>query len=134
MEGRKGDGELELSKLTFLPSSPRQSYGTFAQHLLLILQSLARHYHLSIVLTLVEPSPKLSSIELDQLVNPFPSSNDVDEEPPTLTKEQKEAWRIARIRWKKDSGKLANVAVYIDGETGEVLGRYEKRNLWHTER
>lgn len=34
----------------------------------------------------------------------------------------------------EQSQKLLNVAYFVEGGTGEVIGRYVKRNLWISER
>jgi predicted amidohydrolase len=52
---------------------------------------------------------------------------------PSISDEDKLAWKKAMNDWKAQNCKLINVAMYINGD-GEVVGRYEKRNLWHAER
>lgn len=111
-------------------------YLTFPSvHLTTALQDLARENDIAIVGTIVHGS--LPSSAQGQ---PFPASS------PFSSTSQDNKITSAQLEWAKylqqypattednSNPVLHNTAFYIEGKTGEVVGKYIKRNLWHPER
>lgn len=127
---------------------PQQYLAQPAHHILQELRNLAIRHNISIAGTIVEPD----HVSAQPDTSPFTSSPSdrsawakyIRQTLPETFGHSYSASHADRASESKDlpaedeqSGitqKLLNVAYFIEGGTGEIIGKYIKRNLWISER
>lgn len=118
---------------SFLANRSTQAYALPSPYLLGALQALCAHFKLAAVTTIVEPFVKPSHPPLLP-PNPFVFSEPFDGTlVPSSSTDLRQAWAEYEDEMEKVGYESVNVAYYVSAE-GEVVGRYEKANLWHPER
>ncbi|RXK41014.1 hypothetical protein M231_01645 [Tremella mesenterica] len=113
-----------------------------SSHLLNFVQSLARIYNICIVGTIVHGStPMHVCPDISPFDHLFPHSkpySEIHQLEGKITSSQKQ-WakylhHFPPTTEETSQPSLKNTAFFIEGTTGNVLGTYVKRNLWHPER
>jgi predicted amidohydrolase len=114
-----------------------------ANHLLAYMASLAKEHNVAIVGSIVFGRKPSSLATETPAISPFehlPTSSKQEARAPSAQVQQ--AWLSLSkdfIKWgateeAKEKAILKNTAVYLEAGSGELVGNYEKRNLWHPER
>lgn len=124
-----------LPPCSLLPRRARrclQAYALPAPYLVKALQALCKHHQLAAVTTIVEPHARAAHPALPPS-SPFAFAADGSGALEPATAAQRHEWAAYEQAMGEVGFECVNAAYYVSAE-GEMVGRYEKANLWHPER
>lgn len=104
-----------------------------AEHIFTFLRNLARTHQVSLCGTVVVGTPHASVTTPVPRHSPFDHLLDENAAAPTQGQREWAEWMKLYVQTEETKPVLVNEAFFID-ESGEVVGSYHKRNLWHPER